>query len=106
MIKEKGVVFMAVLERLEGYLKENRGAYRVIKHPEVYTAQEIAAAMHVPGKELAKVVMIKAKDRFVMTVMPASFRIDFSKLKEVVHEKDLRLAPERGVEPPFPDCEG
>ncbi|MBI5097158.1 MAG: YbaK/EbsC family protein [Nitrospirae bacterium] len=97
---------MAVLERLEGYLKENKVTYKVIKHPEVYTAQEIAAAMHVPGKELAKVVMIKAKDRFVMTVIPASWRIDFSKLKEVVQEKDLRLATEGEFKALFPDCEG
>lgn len=96
---------MAILERLEDYLKKNHVTYKTIPHPEVYTAQEIAAAMHVPGKELAKVVMIKAKDRFVMTVVPASWRIDFNKLKNILNEKDLRLANEEEFKVLFPDCE-
>ena len=96
---------MAILERLEGYLKQNNVVYKTVKHPEVYTAQEIAAAMHIPGKELAKVVMVKAKERFIMVVLPASWRVDFSKLKEVLNEKDLRLANEEEFRTLFPDCE-
>lgn len=96
---------MAILERLEDYLKKNHITYKTVPHPEFYTAQEIAAAMHVPGKELAKVVMIKAKERFIMTVVPASWRIDFSKLKNVLNEKDLRLANEEEFKVLFPDCE-
>lgn len=96
---------MAILERLEDYLKKNQVTYKTIPHPEVYTAQEIAAAMHVPGQELAKVVMIKAKDRFIMTVMPANWRVEFSKLKSVLNEKDIRLATEEEFKVLFPDCE-
>ena len=96
---------MAVVERLEDVLKKNNIQYKTVAHQEAYTAQEIAAAIHVPGKELAKVVMVKAKDRFVMTVMPASWRVDFKKLKEVLHEKDLRLATEDEFKAMFPDCE-
>ena len=33
--------------------------------------------------------MVKSKDRYIMAVMPASWRIDFNKLKDVLHEKDL-----------------
>lgn len=94
-----------VLKRLEDFLNQNKISYKALKHPEVYTAQEMAAAMHVPGKDLAKVVMIKAKDRFVMTVLPASWKIDFNKLKEVLKEKDLRLATEEEFKTLFPDCE-
>lgn len=96
---------MAILERVEEYFKKNNINYKVIKHPEFYTSQEIAAAMHVPGKELAKVVMIKGKERYVMTVMPASWRVDFKRLKEVLNEKDIRLATEEEFKTIFPDCE-
>ena len=96
---------MAILERLEGYLKQNNVRYKTVKHPEVYTAQEIAAAMHIPGKELAKVVMVKAKERFIMVVLPGSWRVDFNKLKEVLNEKELRLANETEFKTLFPDCE-
>jgi len=96
---------MAIVERLEDYLKKNRIDYKTVPHPEAYTAQEIAAAMHVPGKELAKVVMIKAKERFIMAVLPASWRVDFNKFKEILNEKDLRLATEEEFKVLFPDCE-
>jgi len=96
---------MAIVERLEGALKENNISYKTFKHQEAYTAQEIAAAIHVPGKELAKVVMVKTKGRYIMTVLPASWRIDFSKLKDVLHETDLRLATEDEFKTVFPDCE-
>src|SRR3972149_252533 len=97
---------MAIVERLEGALKENNISYKTFKHQEAYTAQEIAAAIHVPGKELAKVVMVKTKGRYIMTVLPASWRIDFSKLKDVLHETDLRLATEDEVKKVFPGWEG
>jgi len=96
---------MAIVERVEGILKKNNIPYKTIKHQEAYTAQEIAAAMHVPGKDLAKVVMVKSKDRYIMAVMPASWRIDFNKLKDVLHETDLRLATEEEFKTVFPDCE-
>lgn len=96
---------MAIYKRLKEYLDENKVRYQVAGHPEVYTAQEIAAALHVPGKELAKVVMIKTGDRFIMTVLPASWRIEFSKLKDVLGTKDLRLATEDEFKDLFPDCE-
>ncbi len=96
---------MAIVERVEGILRKNNVSYKTFKHQEAYTAQEIAAAMHVPGQDLAKVVMVKAKDRYIMAVMPASWRIDFRKLKNVLHESDLRLATEEEFKTVFPDCE-
>ena len=96
---------MAIVERVEWVLKKNNIIYNTIKHQETYTAQEIAEAMHVSGKKLAKVVMVKAKERYIMTVMPASCRIDFRKLKDVLRETDLRLASEEEFKTVFPDCE-
>ncbi len=96
---------MALVERLEWVLKENSISYKTFKHQEAYTAQEIAAAMHVPGRELAKVVMVRTKGKYIMTVLPASWRVDFNKLREALHENDLRLATEEEFKAVFPDCE-
>jgi Ala-tRNA(Pro) deacylase len=49
---------MTVLMKLKEYLEKNQVRYEVGYHERVYTSQEIAAAMHVPGRELAKVVMV------------------------------------------------
>ena len=41
---------MTILKKLKDYFEKNQVAYEVGFHPEVFTAQEIAAAQHVPGK--------------------------------------------------------
>jgi Ala-tRNA(Pro) deacylase len=41
------------VKKLKEYLDNNNIKYIVIKHSPVYTAQEIAASAHIPGKELA-----------------------------------------------------
>lgn len=39
------------LQRLEEYLRANQVKYQTIAHPLAYTAQEVAASAHIPGKE-------------------------------------------------------
>jgi len=55
---------VTVLRRLKEYLDREKVRYEVLAHQEAYTAPEIAHELHVSGKELAKVVMVKVDDRF------------------------------------------
>lgn len=96
---------MPILKRLEDYLKKNNAKYREVVHLESYTAQETAEAMHIHGKDLAKPVMIKADGGYVMAVVPASWKVDFGKLKGVLKKTDVRLATEEEFRKLFPDCE-
>ncbi len=96
---------MGVLKRLKDYLDENKVKYVKITHSRAYTAQEIAASVHIPGKELAKTVIVKVNDGFGMAVLPASRKIDFDRLKTVIGSKDIRLAEEGEFKGLFPDCE-
>jgi len=99
------VIEMTILKKLKDYLEKNQVRYEVGYHERIYTSQEIAAAMHVPGKELAKVVMVKADGKMVMLVLPASYRVDTKKLKKVLQCKRLGIAKEKNFEELFPDCE-
>lgn len=96
---------MPITKRLEDYLKEHNIEYKTVTHPEAFTAQEIAAAMHVHGRELAKSVMVKANGAYVMAVLPALRRVDFRKLREALRDKNVRLASEDEFKGLFPDCE-
>lgn len=96
---------MAIPGILEDLLKENNVSYKVVTHAETYTAQETAAALHVSGNELAKSVMIKSRDGYVMLVLPASWRVDLAKLKDILKDKNLRLANEDEFKQIFPECE-
>jgi len=71
------------LGRLKEYLDANKVKYLIIQHSIAYTTPEIAAMAHVPGKELAKTVIIKIDGKTAMAVLPASFRIDFDQLKKI-----------------------
>lgn len=96
---------MTVLKRLKDYLEKNQIPYEVGYHQRVFTAQEIAAAEHVPGKEMAKVVMVKADGKMVMLVLPASYRVDMEKVKGILKSKKVEKAKEEEFQDLFADCE-
>ena len=96
---------MTILKKLKDVLEKNGVSYEVGFHPEVFTAQEIAAAQHIPGKEMVKVVMVKADGKMLMLVLPASYQIDMKKLKKVLKAKKVEIAKEKQFEERFPDCE-
>ncbi len=91
---------------LQSYLSSMHVPYKVIDQPaRVYTAQEIAASAHVPGNQLAKSVMIKVDGVMVMAVLPATHRVNFSRLKKTLAAQAIRLASETEFKDLFPECE-
>lgn len=96
---------MTCRERLEQYFQEKGVKYEVTSHPEVYTAQEVAAVEHVPGMFVAKVVIAAIDGKMTALVLPAPHRVDIPKLKAALGAKEVRLAREEEFRALFPDCE-
>jgi Ala-tRNA(Pro) deacylase len=96
---------MAARQRLEKYLREEGVQFETMSHPVAYTAQEVAAAQHTPGSQLAKVAMVDADGEMLMLVLPGSYRIDFPKLRAALESKKVRLAKEEEFAGVFTDCE-
>lgn len=96
---------MACKERLEQYLQSQNVPYQVQEHPVAYTAQDVAWREHIPGKLVAKVVVIYADGKPVMLVLPAPYRVDFARVKTALGAEGLRLADEVELSLAFPDCE-
>jgi Ala-tRNA(Pro) deacylase len=95
---------MSCKSRIEDYLRENGVPFEAIRHPSAFTAQELAAAQGVPGKQFAKVVMAVADGQVFMLVLPACHRINFDRLKRVLRAEHVRLATEEEFSVIFPDC--
>jgi Ala-tRNA(Pro) deacylase len=96
---------MPVVRKLQEYLDQHNIKYQVLTHSLAYTAQEVAAAQHIPGKQVAKVVMVKKDSGApVMLVLPASHKVDFSRLRQVLGER-VELEQEREFRGLFPGCE-
>jgi len=87
------------------FLKKQKVKFELRHHPARYTAQEVAAAEHISGEEVAKVVVVKADDQFAMCVLPATYVLDMKKVKKAVKAKKVRLATEDEMGSLFPDCE-
>ena len=93
------------VKKLKDFLDSNNIKYVTITHSVAYTAQEIAGSSHIPGKELAKTVIVKVDGEMAMAVLPASYQVDFELLKENIKARKVKLASEKEFENLFPGCE-
>ena len=93
------------IRKIRDFLDSHHIRYFIISHSPAYTAQEIAAAAHVPGKELAKTVMVTIDGKLAMAVLPASNKLDFDKLKDAAGTGNVVLASEEDFADMFPGCE-
>jgi len=93
------------VKKLREFLDSRDIKYVTISHSPAYTAQGIAASARIPGKELAKTVMIKVDGRMAMAVLPASYRIEFGLLKEAAGAGKVELAGEQEFKDMFPECD-
>lgn len=91
--------------KLRQVLDKEHVKYQIINHLPAYTAQQIAEAAHITGREMAKTVMIKADGKLVMIVWPATEKLNLSKIKQLLKAKALQLATEDEFKKTFPECE-
>ncbi len=96
---------MTCKERLERWLQEADVPYAFEHHRTVFTAQEVAQTEHIPGKMMAKSVIVDADGKLTVLAMPATEKADLKKVEEALHVKHARLASEEEFQRAFPDCE-
>jgi len=93
------------VQALKNFLDQNGVKYVVISHSPAFTAQEIAARAHIPGKELAKTVIVKIDDRLAMAVLPASQKVDLQELQQAIGSGRIEIAKEEAFRSRFPGCD-
>ena len=91
--------------RLHEYLDENHIRYVSMKHSPAFTAQELAATTHIPGREVAKTVVVKLDGRLALVVLPAPEMVRMKHLKAQTGADQVDLASETEFKDRFPDCE-
>jgi Ala-tRNA(Pro) deacylase len=92
-------------QKLQDYLDQHEIQYVTISHSPAYTAQRIAELTRIPGKELAKTVIVKIDDELAMAVLPASRRVNLRHLQEAIGADEVTLSSEAEFNELFPDCE-
>jgi Ala-tRNA(Pro) deacylase len=91
--------------KLKEFLDSNHVRYLSIAHSPAYTAQEVAASAHIPGKEMAKTVMVRIGDKVAMAVLPANRKVVLQDLRDITGSDQVRFATEDEFRDLFPDCE-
>lgn len=91
--------------RLREFLDKEHVKYVTIGHSPAFTAQEVAASAHIPGKQLAKSVVVRIDGEMALVVMPASENIELDRLKAAIGAGEVDIASEDEFKDLFPDCE-
>jgi len=86
-------------------LAAQQSAYEVLSHPRTACSMATAQAAHLPGRRVAKAVVVKDQRGYMLAVLPSTHHIALSELGAELHRRELRLATEPELERLFPDCD-
>ena len=82
------------IKKLKDHLDGEKIKYVTISHSPAFTAMEVAESAHVPGRALAKTVMVKLDGRMAMAVLPSTRKVDLNLLRESAGAEEAKLATE------------
>ena len=95
---------MSCARRLREFLDSRASMYVTINHSRAFTAQEIAASLHVPGREMAKTVVVRTEHGLALVVLRALDHVNLGRVGRELGGSAV-LASESDFGVAFPDCE-
>ncbi len=95
---------MAISPKLRTYMDRCRVQFEELGHPPTLEAARTAEAAHVSGRQVAKGVLVRAGEEYMLAVAPSSRRVDFDRLRRWLG-REVQLASEADSGPLFPDCD-
>jgi Ala-tRNA(Pro) deacylase len=90
--------------RVPDYLTEQHVAFEELVHPPAFTAEKRAHFLHVPGRQVAKCVLLVCGRDYILAVLPATHEVDTEALEEALGGP-VRLADPDAMSRLFCDCE-
>src|SRR5262249_18207847 len=91
--------------KLDELLTSRHIPFERLYHRPAYTAQRVAEMLHVPGKDVAKTVLLRTDQGYVLIVLPASLKVDLERVRQCLGDDSAELASEPEMDQLFPDCE-
>lgn len=95
---------MAVAMSLQAYFETHPLAHEAVRHRRTESSQRTAAAVGQPGNTVAKSVLLRDEEGYVLAVLPATHRLQLGQLRRWLR-RNVGLATEREVAVLFADCE-
>jgi Ala-tRNA(Pro) deacylase len=94
---------VSIAPTLQRYLTNRHINYDLVAHQATMSSMHTAGACRIPADRLAKAVVLRTGDGYMLAVLPASHRIRRSDLK-ARFGSDCALATEHELDQLFPDC--
>jgi Ala-tRNA(Pro) deacylase len=91
--------------KLKEFLNAHGVAHTIIPHSVAFTATSVAGAAHIPGKEMAKTVVVNLDGHLALAVVPADRQVNLERLRQATGAVSVELADEREFIGDFPECE-
>ncbi|MDP6786870.1 MAG: YbaK/EbsC family protein [Rhodospirillales bacterium] len=95
---------MAIAPSVKKYLAQQDVDYEVVTHPHTSASMESAEAAHVSGEGLAKAVVLKDDEGYLLAIMPATYKLAPGELHDVLGRR-FKMAGEDELGVLFEDCE-
>lgn len=94
---------MAIPATVREYLDRAGVAYSVVRHPYTETSMRSAEAAHVTGEDVAKGVLLKDDEGYVLAVLPATHQVKVGEVRRQL-ERNVETATEGDLSIVFADC--
>ena len=95
---------MSISNTVRSYIEGQSIPFEVITHRHTRSSMESADAAHVESDHLAKAVIVKEGDDYMMVVVPSDYHVHLGKLHQLLG-REVGLATESELMQLFPDCE-
>src|SRR5438105_338922 len=83
---------MKPYEKIIQLLDQSQILYELLEHEAVYTSEQAAKIRGLSLDQGAKSLLLKAKNDFILVVLPGNKKLDSKRVKQLLFVKDLRFA--------------
>jgi Ala-tRNA(Pro) deacylase len=95
---------MSISNTVRSFIETQDIPFEIIAHKHTQSSKESAGAARVKGSQLAKAVIVKEGDDFMMAIVPSDYHVHLGKLQQLF-DREVGLATESELAQLFPDCE-
>ena len=88
---------MPISKKLKAYLDKAKVEYEPVVHKTVYTTFDLAATLKEKLEKIAKTLLVKTDKKYVLVVLPGTYKLDVAKLKKVLKAKKAMIANEKMI---------
>jgi len=94
---------MSIAPAVQKYLSKQNIQYDVVTHAPTTSSTRTAEASRISGDRLAKTVVLRHENGYILAVLPASHHVRLSELRRRL-SGPVELACEAEIDRLFPDC--